>query len=148
MRRVLREQFTNTPQGLPGNDDEGATSGWYVWGALGLYPEIPAVPGLTLTSPIFEKAVVWRGDRKLLTITTDKPASPYVQSVKLDGKPHDSTWLPIDPFAEKPVALDFALGDKHSCWGSKPTTNIPPSFGPDGKDVPLLTPAAACSPPQ
>lgn len=148
VRRVLREQFTNTPQGLPGNDDEGATSGWYVWGALGLYPEILAVSGLTLTSPIFEKAVVWRGDRKLLTITTDKPASPYVQSVKLDGKPHDSTWLPIDPFAEKPVALDFALGDKHSCWGSKPTTNIPPSFGPDGKDVPLLTPAAACSPPQ
>jgi predicted alpha-1,2-mannosidase len=148
VRRVLREQFTNTPQGLPGNDDEGATSGWYVWGALGLYPEILAVPGLTLTSPIFEKAVVWQGDKKLITITADKPASTYIQNVKLDGKPYDSTWLPIDPFAKKPVALDFALGDKPSCWASKPATNIPPSFGPDGKDVPLLAPAAACSPPQ
>eukprot|EP01132_Coremiostelium_polycephalum_P008993 gene8993-11013_t len=148
VRRILGGNYTNAPSGLPGNDDEGSTSGWYVWGALGLYPEILAVPGLTLTSPIFEKAVVWRGDRKLITITADKPASTYIQSVKLDGKPYDSTWLPIDPFAEKPVALDFALGDKPSCWASKPATNIPPSFGPDGKDVPLLTPAAACSPPQ
>ncbi|WP_288194920.1 GH92 family glycosyl hydrolase [uncultured Phyllobacterium sp.] len=148
VRRILGKNYTNFPSGLPGNDDEGATSGWYVWGALGLYPEILAVPGLTLTSPIFEKAVVWRGDRKLITITADKPASTYIQSVKVDGKSYDSTWLPIDPFAKQPVTLDFALGDKPSCWGSKPTTNIPPSFGPDGKDVPVLTPAAACSPPQ
>ncbi|MGN8024529.1 GH92 family glycosyl hydrolase [Phyllobacterium sp. 22229] len=144
VRRILGKTYTNSPSGLPGNDDEGATSGWYVWSALGLYPEILAVPGLTLTSPIFEKAVVWQGDKKLITITTNKPASTYIQNVKLDGKPYDSTWLPIDPFAKQPITLDFALGDKPSCWASKPTTNIPPSFGADGKDVPLLTPAAVC----
>jgi predicted alpha-1,2-mannosidase len=142
-KRILDKQFKTTPEGLPGNEDEGAMSGWAVWGSLGLYPEIPAVAGLTLTSPLFEKAIIWRGDKRLLTITTDKPASTYIQSAKLDGKAYDSTWLPIDPASEN-VKLDFTLGDKPSCWGSAPLTNIPPSFGPDGKDTPLLVPAKAC----
>lgn len=45
----------------------------------------------------------------------------------------------------KAVKLAFTLGDKPSCWGTKPTANIPPSFGPDGKQRQLVPPAAACN---
>lgn len=119
VQRIRANQVTTEPDGsLPGNDDLGAESGWFVWSALGLYPEIPAVPGLTLTSPLFEKAVIWQGDKKLITITTDQPASTYVQSVNLNGKTYNSTWLPIDPVKEN-IRLEFKLGDKPSCWGGK-----------------------------
>ncbi|PSH70510.1 hypothetical protein CU102_00120 [Phyllobacterium brassicacearum] len=92
---------------------------------------------------ILEKAVMWQGDKRLMTIKAENPGKTYVQSLKVDGKAHDSTWQPIDPSAEN-VKLDFTLGDKPSCWGSKPTANIPPSFGPDGTDTALLTPAQLC----
>lgn len=145
VRRIRTNQFTTAPNGIPGNDDLGAISGWYVWAALGLYPEILAEPGLTLTSPLFEKAVIWQGDRKLLTITAKNPAATYIQNASVDGKAYDSTWLPIDLSSKRAPALDFTLGDKPNCWASKPSANIPPSFGPDGKDTTLLVPAEPCS---
>jgi predicted alpha-1,2-mannosidase len=144
VQRIRTSQFTTKVDGIPGNDDLGAESGWLVWSMLGLYPEIPAVPGLTLTSPLFEKAVVWQGDNKLMTINAQNPGKTYIQDVKLNGEAYGSTWLPFDP-AKSGAKLDFTLGDKPSCWGSKPTANIAPSFGPDGKDTPLLVPVEACA---
>ena len=50
VRRVLTELFSDKPDAYPGNDDLGEMSSWYVWGALGMYPEIPGddiVPSLT-----------------------------------------------------------------------------------------------------
>ncbi|RCW79591.1 GH92 family glycosyl hydrolase [Phyllobacterium bourgognense] len=145
VQRIRTNQFTTKVDGIPGNDDLGAESGWLVWSMLGLYPEIPAVAGLTLVSPTFEKAVIWQGENRLMTIKAQNPGKTYVQNLKVDGKAHDSTWLPIDPSGGN-VKLDFTLGDKPSCWGSKPAANIPPSFGPDGNDTALIGPAEICDP--
>ncbi|EJM99970.1 GH92 family glycosyl hydrolase [Phyllobacterium sp. YR531] len=145
VRRVLNELFGNNAQGLPGNEDEGALSGWYVWAALGLYPEILAEPGLTLTSPLFSKATIWQDDKLLVKLTASGTPAQYVQNVQLDGKVHDSTWLPID-LAKGPVRLNFELGNKPSCWASSPALkDVPPSFAPDGSQTPLLLPDAKCA---
>src|SRR5262249_3896933 len=53
VRRIMTEAFEATPGGLPGNDDLGAMSSWYVWAAVGLYPEIPGVAGFAIGSPQF-----------------------------------------------------------------------------------------------
>jgi predicted alpha-1,2-mannosidase len=144
VRRITSKTFHTAPDGIPGNDDLGAISGWLAWASMGLYPEILADPGLTLTTPVFPKIIVWQSDKKLITITADKPASTYIQSVQFNGKAYDSTWLPID-LSKANARLDFSLGDKPSCWGSAPAANIPPSFGPDGKDTLLSEAAEACA---
>ena len=46
------------PAGYPGNDDLGTLSAWYVFGALGLYPEVPGVGLLAIGSPLFERASI------------------------------------------------------------------------------------------
>ena len=51
VRRVMSESFTTGPGGLPGNDDLGATSAWYVWAALGMYPPTPGADVVATVTP-------------------------------------------------------------------------------------------------
>ena len=53
VRAILNTLWHDTPGGIPGNDDLGEMSSWYVWAALGMYPEIPGRAELVLASPFF-----------------------------------------------------------------------------------------------
>lgn len=128
VRAVLDGYWKNTPDGIPGNDDLGEMSSWYVWSALGLYPEIPGRAELVLGSPLFPHAVVHRKDGD---ITIDAPgastANRYVHALSLNGKPHAQAWLPAD-FATHGGKLVFALqSSADTAWGSG-SKNAPPSF--------------------
>ncbi len=83
-----------SPDGIPGNDDLGATSGVYVWNALGLYPGIPGVGGLLIGTPMFPSAAIHMGDGRTLSIRSTG-TGPYVQQVLLDGKENKNSWLPL-----------------------------------------------------
>ena len=54
----VRGLFGPTPDGEPGNDDLGAMASWYVWAALGLYPSTPGTSALSLSAPLFDRAVI------------------------------------------------------------------------------------------
>ena len=125
--RVRRETFTTKPDGLPGNDDLGATSGVYVWNALGLYPVIPGVGGLVLGTPLFPSATVRMGDGRTLEIIS-RGEGIYVQSVTLNGRAHDSAWLPLEALTAKENRLEFLLGSQpNKTWGAH-GASLPPSF--------------------
>ena len=63
-RQVQDQLWTDTPAGAgDGNDDLGGLSAWYVWSALGLYPETPGTADLALGSPVFPHAVITPGRR-------------------------------------------------------------------------------------
>jgi predicted alpha-1,2-mannosidase len=112
VRRILTTLFTDEPAGLPGNDDLGATSAWYVWAALGLYPAIPGVGGLVLGAPLFPSArLAVGGGRRALEITAAGAGAgaPYVEAVTLDRRPHPSTWLPVGKIL-RGGKLAFTLG--------------------------------------
>ena len=57
-RWALDKYFTNTPGGIPGNDDTGTMSAWAVFTMLGLYPEAPATGMYTLTAPVFTRSTI------------------------------------------------------------------------------------------
>jgi predicted alpha-1,2-mannosidase len=59
----LRKHFKNEPSGLPGNDDCGTISGWYVFASLGFYPFCPGVPEYALNVPSFKKAVIYLDEK-------------------------------------------------------------------------------------
>ena len=104
--------FNSSPDGLIGNDDlVGATSAWYVWSALGIYPQIPGVGGFTIGSPLFPSAVVRLEGGHELTITGTNAAAnaPYVQSLTLNGVTHAKTWLPYSSITGGRT-LVFTLG--------------------------------------
>jgi predicted alpha-1,2-mannosidase len=125
--RIRHETFTTKPDGLPGNDDLGATSGVYVWNALGLYPVIPGVGGLVLGTPMFPRATVRMGNGKTLQILAEGDGI-YVQSVRLNGKAYHSTWLPLEVLSAQENRLEFLLGARpNKGWGAD-RANQPPSF--------------------
>ncbi|MDQ3234029.1 MAG: GH92 family glycosyl hydrolase, partial [Pseudobdellovibrionaceae bacterium] len=135
--RAREQAFTNKPDGLPGNDDLGTMSAWYIFAALGLYPEIPGVAVFSLHAPLFPEARITLGDGRTLDIRTDAADTRnlYIQSLDVNGTPHSSTWLPLDKLlTQNHNTLVYALGPStHSSWGTAPE-DTPPSFDERGEN--------------
>jgi predicted alpha-1,2-mannosidase len=130
VRRVLNTIWTNSPKGMPGNDDLGEMSSWYVWSAMGMYPEIPGRAELVLGSPLFPSITVHRpaGD---IMIRANGAATdaPYVSALKVNGQSTSKTWLP-EAFVEHGGTLEFTLGKMaDKTWGTQ-DDDAPPSFEP------------------
>jgi len=125
--RIRKETFTTKPDGLPGNDDLGATSGVYVWNAIGIYTEIPGVAGFTLGTPLFPRVTMHLGNGKTLEITRTG-AGIYVRGVRLNDVPHPSSWLNLSEIsaAKNTLAFDMQSEPDHA-WATK-QTELPPSF--------------------
>ena len=108
VRRALLTLYDTAPDGYPGNDDLGTLSAWYVFGALGLYPEVPGVGVLALASPLFERAEIRLPHRRRALIV-GHGHGPYVQSLRLDGRPHGKPWTTYCALA-RGATLSFRLG--------------------------------------
>lgn len=128
VRRVLDTIWLNAPNGIPGNDDLGEMSSWYVFASLGIYPNIPGRAEFIVGSPIFTKATIHREGGDVTILAPNAGAGkPYVQALKVDGKAIDRSWLP-ESFATKGGTLEFDLGDKpNKAWAAK-AKDAPPSF--------------------
>ncbi len=90
VRDMLFKYFFNDVGGLPGNDDCGQVSSWYVFGAIGFYPACPGDPVYQLCSPVLDKASINVGDGKTFTIIANNNSreNAYIQSATLNGKPY------------------------------------------------------------
>ncbi len=128
VREVLNTVWTNTPSGIPGNDDLGEMSSWYVFAAMGLHPEIPGRAELVIGSPLFPAITVHRpgGDLRI-TASSATAKSPYVHQLLVDGKLSTKTFLP-ESFTLHGGTLAFTLSSTpDDDWGTHPGDE-PPSF--------------------
>ncbi|MFZ0747545.1 MAG: GH92 family glycosyl hydrolase [Terracidiphilus sp.] len=132
VRRVLKENYTDTPDGIPGNDDAGEMSSWAVFSMMGIYPVDPASLAYELVSPTFARIVVhlkapYQGKTFTIETSPNPQATPYIQSVQLNGHPHAQNWISFDDMSHG-GALHFTLGSNpdHS-WGAAPA-DAPPSL--------------------
>ena len=126
VRFLMQTQYSDQPSGLPGNDDGGATSAWYVFSALGFYP-IVGSDRYVLSIPQFPKIELSLGTGVFtIEAVTDsgEPASAllqsgYVQSVTLDGQP-----LPKPELRHRDLkpgrTLRFVIGKEPVSWGQAP----------------------------
>ncbi|MCP1373944.1 GH92 family glycosyl hydrolase [Dyella lutea] len=130
VRIVTDTIWKNAPDGIPGNDDLGEMSSWYVWAALGMYPEIPGRAELVLGSPLFPHAVIHgSGGDVIIDAPGASASTPFVQSLTLDGQPHDKPWLTTS-LVEHGGTLHYVLGSKADTrWGAG-DAGEPPSFPP------------------
>lgn len=128
VRRALLSLYAPTPGGMPGNDDLGEMSSWYVFGAIGLYPEIPGTPVLALGSPLFPHTVLHLG-RHRLTITAPgaHDTTPYVHALTVGGRRYGRPWISFAALVHE-HSLRFTLGSEPDrTWGAS-ARDIPPSF--------------------
>lgn len=132
---VMTKTFFNAPGGLPGNDDFGATSGFYLWASLGLYPVVPSAPGLAMSTPQFKGMTVWLADgTKKLRIESDDEAllngKPYIKSVQLNGKAYPGSWLPLAAIADGGT-LTYTLSSTPTDWATGAALAPPSGPGAD-----------------
>jgi predicted alpha-1,2-mannosidase len=129
----IRALFTADPDGLPGDDDVGATSAYYLFNALGLYPAIPGVGGFVVVGPGVTKAVLHLGGGHTLTLEAPEAGAgnPYIRGLLVDGRPSNSTWLSLAQLtAAKDMEVRFEMGPQpDKAWGTAPDS-APPSFQP------------------
>jgi len=128
VRRIMTELYSSTDVAYPGNDDVGEMSSWYIFGALGMYPELPGSDVLVLGSPLFPKAVLHlqNGDVTIIGNGTKKDA-PYLQSLTVNGKTWNKPWIRLSDIS-KGGMLVYDLGSTpNTKWGSDPA-DAPPSY--------------------
>ena len=87
--RDVMAEYNATINGLPGNDDDGQMSAWYVFSAMGFYPVCPGVPEYWIGSPIFDRVTLHLDGGKAFSIVAkhQSEANPYIQSSTLNGHP-------------------------------------------------------------
>jgi len=95
VRQILDTLYRNELDGLAGNEDCGQMSAWYVMSSLGLYAVDPVSATYVLTAPAFDRARVRLAGGRELVIEAKRtsPSDMYVQSIALNGKPHDHLWI-------------------------------------------------------
>ena len=128
VRAALVQLFGDTPDGIPGNDDLGTMSAWYVWCALGLYPQNPAAPVLDLGTPLFQHARVSVPDGAEITIDAPQASDDavYIEKVALNGQPWSKSWVPFT--LARPMHLAFSVGSRpNTGWAAAPQ-DAPPSY--------------------
>ena len=96
IRNVMDRLYSAAPDGYCGDEDNGQTSAWYVFSALGFYPVCPASGQYALGSPLFPKAAVSLPGGKTLTITS-KGLDPIYNDTRLNGKPINNNYVDIAP---------------------------------------------------
>ncbi len=120
VRDVMRKLYAPTPDGYPGDEDNGQTSAWYVFSALGFYPVTPAVGQYAIGSPLFRNVRLTMPGGRILTIeaVNNGPGNVYIQSATFNGKRHDKPWL-AQAALQQGGTLRFVMGPTpNRSWGS------------------------------
>ena len=129
--RAEMSVYNPRPDGMPGNDDTGEMSAWYVLAALGIYHVAPGVDAWELSSPAFPRMVVHEGSRRL---EIDAPGAsklePYVHGVRLNRAPLERTFLTTCQLRAGGV-VSFALGAvADRSWGTRAGAAPPSASDP------------------
>ncbi|WP_394331812.1 GH92 family glycosyl hydrolase [Pedobacter steynii] len=113
VRETMNRMYNATPDGYCGDEDNGQTSAWYVFSALGFYPVTPAVDQYVLGAPLFKKVTLSLENGK--TIVINAPANnaynKYIQALKYNGKLYSKNWLSHAELL-KGAVLDFDMSAK------------------------------------
>ena len=105
VREVMDRLYSSTPDGYCGDEDNGQTSAWYVFSALGFYPVCPGSGEYAIGTPLFEKAIVHLENGRDFEINANG-TGPYIENITLNGRNHDSWFLNHDDLKDG-AAINF-----------------------------------------
>jgi predicted alpha-1,2-mannosidase len=122
VRRIVDTVYGTGPGGLPGNDDLGTMSAWFVFAAMGIFPQTPGRAEMLLSGPVFPKVVVDRSNGVRLTVLgrASKDTDAFIQKVSLDGDQRSKSWLP-ESFVQRGGTVAVTLGPQPRIgWATEP----------------------------
>ncbi|MCF0175754.1 MAG: glycoside hydrolase family 92 protein [Bacteroidales bacterium] len=95
VRQIMSRLYNSSPQGYPGDEDQGGMSSWYVISALGIYAVTPGTDQYVIGSPVFRNATLSLENGNTFTVKADNnsPENVYIQSATLNGQPLEKNWI-------------------------------------------------------
>lgn len=129
IRNVLTTLYAATPDGYCGDEDNGQTSAWYVFSALGFYPVTPGANQYVIGTPLFKKATLHleNGNQFEIIANNNSAQNMYIQSAKLNGKAYQNSFVQFEAI-QNGGTLTFDLQDTpNKNWAEKPE-NVPYSL--------------------
>lgn len=134
LRQVINRMYSPTPDGYCGDEDNGQTSAWYVFSALGFYPVAPGTTQYVLGAPLFRKAILHFENGKSLVINAphNSDKNIYIQSINFNGKNYTKNYLEHFDLLKGGV-LDIQMGDKPNMERGVNPEDFPYSFSLDNK---------------
>ncbi len=112
-REVMDKLYSAQPDGYCGDEDNGQTSAWYVFSSLGFYPVCPGSDQYIIGSPLFFRATLEleNGKKVVITAENNTPTNRYINSAKLNGKPHSKNYITYSDLMNG-ANIEFSMDDK------------------------------------
>lgn len=111
---ILQKRFAAAPGGLPGNDDLGSMSSWYIFSAMGIYPACPGRPEYTIGAPLFRSLRLRLQNGRSLEIKR-KGGYPYIRSMAVNNKPYNTITIPHGRITQGGT-ITFETSDSPAQW--------------------------------
>ena len=134
VRETMKRMYTPNPDGYCGDEDNGQTSAWYVFSALGFYPVTPATDEYVLGAPLFKKATLQLSNGKQIEINAanNSVKNKYVHDLKWNGKPYSKNYIQHSQLL-KGAVLSFDMQAEPNLKRGTAKADLPYSLSKDDK---------------
>ena len=125
---IMKKMFDNTPEGIPGNEDCGQMSAWYIFSALGFYPVSPVEGIYLIGKPLFKKAIIYLENGKIFKIIAKNlnEKNIYIKKAYLNGESLNRAYITHKELMSGGI-LKFIMSSKpNRMWGADRNA-LPPS---------------------
>ncbi|WP_018630145.1 GH92 family glycosyl hydrolase [Niabella aurantiaca] len=132
VRETMNRMYKSTPDGYCGDEDNGQTSAWYVFSALGFYPVTPGVDQYVVGAPLFKKAIVHleNGKKIIINAPANSDRNRYVQSATFNGQVYSKNWFSFSAL-QKGAVINFAMGAQPNKTRGTADKDVPYSMSRD-----------------
>ncbi len=129
LRQVMNRLYTPTPDGYCGDEDNGQTSAWYVFTALGFYPVCPGTDQYVIGAPLFRKATIHMENGKDVVINAPENSASniYIQDMKVNGQEYTKNYFTHDALMNG-ATIDIQMGSKPNTSRGVSADDAPYSF--------------------
>jgi len=129
LRQVMNRMYTPTPDAYCGDEDNGQTSAWYVFSALGFYPVCPGTDQYVLGAPLFKKATIHLENGKSVVINApeNSQSNIYIQDMKVNGQEYTKNYYTFPMFTNG-ATIDIRMDDTPNKSRGVQAEDLPYSF--------------------
>lgn len=136
LRQVMNRMYAPGPDGYCGDEDNGQTSAWYVFSALGFYPVCPGTTQYVMGAPLFKKATLFFENGKTLVINAPANSAEnyYIKSMKLNGQDYTKNYLDHNDLM-KGAILDIEMDSRPNKQRGIQISDFPYSFSTEKTNI-------------
>jgi putative alpha-1,2-mannosidase len=130
----MNRMYNPNPDGYCGDEDNGQTSAWYIFSAMGFYSVCPGADQYVLGAPLFKKITLTleNGKKVVVNAPDNSDENRYIQALTVNGKPYSKNWLSYSELM-KGATLNFKMGAKPNKSRGTGEEDLPYSYSLEKK---------------